>query len=122
MSDAFWAGLFFLVTMIVKDWLDQRRADRAEATRKAMAQQAADEAKEVKATLVETTKAASAQMNAVVDKVDAVSERVEQVHKATNGLTTALGDARMAQGTAEGMIAGIKEAQARADERANNKP
>ena len=115
MSDAFWAGLFFLVTMIVKDWLDQRRADRAEATRKAMAQQAADEAKEVKEDLVETTKVANA-------KLDAVAERVEQVHKATNGLTTALGDARMAQGTAEGMIAGIKEAQARADERANNKP
>lgn len=87
MSDAFWAGFFAVVALIVKDWLDSRRAERAARLVKVVAAKQEIATEERK----KNVEAASA-------KMDDLAAKVEVIHKATNGMVKQLEEASFARG------------------------
>lgn len=91
MSDAGWNVIGLIAVLCLKEFFDQRRARAAEA-RDVAAQDRSEQ------------RAQATQL-----KLAVVADRVEEVHKATNGLSKAMGDAKLAQGTAEGKAVGLAE-------------
>lgn len=123
MSDAFWAGLFFLAGLLIKDWLDQRRFDRSERQRLKLATVAAEKVDQVaqkqaeaahrveavKVLLKADTEALKADTKAQTDKLDALVVSVEEVKLQTNGLKDQL-VAEVRKGAyAKGLKEGIEE-------------
>jgi len=87
-SDSVWLALIGLVSLLIKEWSDRSRsAANASATQKVVVDVAAKQD----------------------SKLAVVSNQVQEIHEATNGLTSALGEAKLAQGTAEGTAVGLQQ-------------
>ncbi len=127
MSDTLWLAIIGIVAMIVKDYLDGRRASAAAAKVEQVAAAAkvvaakTDEVA-VKAEAVRVQVIAVAVKNDarivltehVAQKVDVLSAQVEEVHRATNSLT----DRLVAATEAEALVRGGVEERSRAEARA----
>ena len=99
LSDAVWLAILGVITMALKEWIDQWKARRL-AEKVGM--------------VAEKAEVAVSQAQDTATAVKDVAAKVEEVHKATNSLTDRLVEATEKEALARG---GVEE-RARAEERA----
>ncbi len=114
-SDVVWQALIGAIVTIILAYM-QRRTSQAVGEVTSKLKEASIEVKEVKKDLATATLAADVRRDIANDKIDQVSQAVEQVHRATNSmkdeLVASVKEAATLAGHAEGVAAQKADAAA----------